>query len=774
MPVSLSNSKDIVANSISVVKGNRIIDVINTIDDVTGIAPSTLNSLEKLANALNNDSNFFQTVSGAISDKADVATTYNKTEVDTALSLKANQVTTYNKTDVDTALNLKANQSSLDSTNATVALKANQATTYTKTEVDTALALKANQTSVADALAIKADQNSLDATNAAVALKANQATTYTKTEVDTQFSNLIDTAPDALNTLKELANALGDDANYAATVQNQLATKANTTYVVEQLSLKQDTLIAGAPPSGGWAILSSKNVRGLAVTAPLTLENNGTHLTLGADLSAKADLTYVNDQLATKANQATTYTKAEVDTAISNLDLVSDGTLVLGKWRIRGNNPGEFYLERFDDDGAIVTDDWYRVATFGFNTEINAPGLGVDNLGVVYNLTAGNLAVAGSITNGGFPVITTNSGYTKAEVDTAITDIELTPGPTGPQGPQGEIGPTGPQGPQGIQGAQGIQGETGPVGPQGPQGDPGIDPAVATFGATVSTINSATVNVSGDLSVTGPIYSDNNQVLTTSTAYTKAEITTRLSGKQDVMMIVTAVNGTSLIRSNILKGIRAYSPITLTDTNDILNFDLDKVALANDFEVAFTAISPLRKGLSLETGELTLELEDNLGEIVADRVETIGNLVAGGVVSTNTILGNGADEVTIGDNLVVNGNLTVNGSSNISGVSSNPFWVAGIVNGNDLSIIATKGQVSFTVSRLTNYPVGVYKITYDQPHPDGANHIVLVHSRSSNSYLTPYLVEAPTPHTANYFHVTLRNTTATSLANELFHFSVLA
>jgi hypothetical protein len=78
-------------------------------------------------------------------------------------------------------------------TNATVALKANQATTYTKTAVDTALNLKASQ-------------SSLDATNAAVALKANQSTTYTKTEVDTQFSNLIDSAPAALNTVKELAN----------------------------------------------------------------------------------------------------------------------------------------------------------------------------------------------------------------------------------------------------------------------------------------------------------------------------------------------------------------------------------------------------------------------------------------------------------------------------------------------------------------------------------------------------------------------------------------
>ena len=201
---------------------------------------------------------------------------------------------------------------------------------------------------------------------------------------------------------------------------------------------------------------------------------------------------------------------------------------------------------------------------------------------------------------------------------------------------------------------------------------------------------------------------------------------------------------------------------------------MNKVELANDFEVAFTAVAPLQKGINLQTGELTLKLQDNIGNIVADRVETIGNVVAGGVVSTNTIVGNGANEVTIADNLVVTGNLTVNGSSNISGVSSNPFWVAGIVDGNNLNIIATKGQVSFTVSRLTNYPTGVYKITYDQPHPDGANHIVLVHSRTSNSYLTPYLVEAPTPHTANYFHVTLRNTTATALANELFHFSVLA
>ena len=48
--------------------------------------------------------------------------------------------------------------------------------------------------------------------------KSDQPTTYTKTEVDTQFTSLSDGAPDVLNTLNELADALNDDANYATTI----------------------------------------------------------------------------------------------------------------------------------------------------------------------------------------------------------------------------------------------------------------------------------------------------------------------------------------------------------------------------------------------------------------------------------------------------------------------------------------------------------------------------------------------------------------------------
>ena len=49
----------------------------------------------------------------------------------------------------------------------------------------------------------------------------------TKTYVDTSISNLIDTAPGTLDTLNELAAALGDDPNFATTVTTQIATKVS-------------------------------------------------------------------------------------------------------------------------------------------------------------------------------------------------------------------------------------------------------------------------------------------------------------------------------------------------------------------------------------------------------------------------------------------------------------------------------------------------------------------------------------------------------------------
>lgn len=49
----------------------------------------------------------------------------------------------------------------------------------------------------------------------------------TQTYVNTAITNLVDSAPTTLDTLNELAAALGDDPNFATTVTNSLATKAS-------------------------------------------------------------------------------------------------------------------------------------------------------------------------------------------------------------------------------------------------------------------------------------------------------------------------------------------------------------------------------------------------------------------------------------------------------------------------------------------------------------------------------------------------------------------
>jgi len=53
----------------------------------------------------------------------------------------------------------------------------------------------------------------------------NSTKIATTAYVETAVSNLVDSAPGALNTLNELAAALGDDANFSTTITNSIATK---------------------------------------------------------------------------------------------------------------------------------------------------------------------------------------------------------------------------------------------------------------------------------------------------------------------------------------------------------------------------------------------------------------------------------------------------------------------------------------------------------------------------------------------------------------------
>lgn len=69
-------------------------------------------------------------------------------------------------------------------------------------------------------------------TNGAVAVDSTIATkTYADNAATTAVANVIDTAPEALNTLNELAAALGDDANFSTTITTSIGTKLNSSAV---------------------------------------------------------------------------------------------------------------------------------------------------------------------------------------------------------------------------------------------------------------------------------------------------------------------------------------------------------------------------------------------------------------------------------------------------------------------------------------------------------------------------------------------------------------
>ena len=100
-------------------------------------------------------------------------------------------------------------------------------------------------------------------TQAALDLKANQSTTYTKSEVDTNIAAIVGGAPENLNTLNELAEALNDDTSFANTLTNLIANKAdrinaqftdtatfaNDVVITDDLTVDTDTLFVDASRS---------------------------------------------------------------------------------------------------------------------------------------------------------------------------------------------------------------------------------------------------------------------------------------------------------------------------------------------------------------------------------------------------------------------------------------------------------------------------------------------------------------------------------------------
>ena len=110
---------------------------------------------------------------------------------------------------------------------------------YTKAQIDSLLIQKLNISDIVDNLTSTDTNKPLSAKQGKTLLDL-LSSVYTKTEtdtrIDTKIASLVGAAPESLNTLKEIADALADDDNQIAALVNSIALKLSISDIVDNTS----------------------------------------------------------------------------------------------------------------------------------------------------------------------------------------------------------------------------------------------------------------------------------------------------------------------------------------------------------------------------------------------------------------------------------------------------------------------------------------------------------------------------------------------------------
>jgi hypothetical protein len=135
-----------------------------------------------------------------------------------------------------------------------------------------------NGTDGADSVAVATSPLAYDAGTKTISIDLSSYDT--SSEVDAKVAALVDSAPAALNTLNELAAALGDDSNFATTVTDSIATKSPLL-----ASFVTDATTARTLTSAD----AGKTIRFTSSSATVVTINASTDLPVGARVDIIAD-----------------------------------------------------------------------------------------------------------------------------------------------------------------------------------------------------------------------------------------------------------------------------------------------------------------------------------------------------------------------------------------------------------------------------------------------------------------------------------------------------
>jgi len=243
----------------------------------------------------------------------------------------------------------------------------------------------------------------IDATGSGNITIAIDSTVATKTYVDTEVAGLVDSAPGTLDTLNELAAALGDDPNFATTTATNIATKlakasnlsdlTNAETARTNLGLGTGAILDTAAVSDGATTLATGNAIYDHVTTRISgkVDNTRQILTVsGSGLSGGGDLT---------ANRSLSLDVNNLEGQVPALELAD-------KVAIYDNSAGETNVATLTQLKAIV------------NTDTNTNQLTTFNV-------SGDSGTDQTISHGNTLTISGGNGITTSTSATDIVSVAL-------------------------------------------------------------------------------------------------------------------------------------------------------------------------------------------------------------------------------------------------------------------------------------------------------------------------------------------------------------
>jgi phosphoglycolate phosphatase-like HAD superfamily hydrolase len=242
---------------------------------------------------------------------------------------------------------------------------------------------------------------------------------YIQTFVAAEVAGIVDSAPAALDTLNELAAALGDDANFSTTVSNQIGLRATNTYVNSTFS--SNNYLQGQLST---KLNSSSYTASDVLTKIKTVDGSGSGLDAdlldGIQVTGLVSNNYAQDTFVSNGFGTDTFSSNNY-----NLSIFTSNNYVDGKF-----TSNTFLTDTFTTNNYVdgrFTSNTYVISKYASNTYVTSKlGLRATNTYVNSTFTS-NSYVDGRFTSNNFvKSIFTSNNYVDAQLGLKLDSSSYT------------------------------------------------------------------------------------------------------------------------------------------------------------------------------------------------------------------------------------------------------------------------------------------------------------------------------------------------------------